>query len=244
MSTRLGLEARDLVKSYRARRVVDRVSFTVSPQEIVGLLGPNGAGKTTCFRMVVGAVRPEGGQIVLFGHDLTRFPMHVRAQKGLGYLPQDTSVFRRLTVRENIIAVLELIPGQAKKTRAAKADALIDEFDLGTVRHALGEQLSGGERRRLEIARCLAMEPKIVLLDEPFAGIDPIAVQELQQLIFGLKDRGLGVLITDHSVRETLGVCTRAYILVNGRVLEHGSSEDIAASETARSRYLGETFTL
>jgi lipopolysaccharide export system ATP-binding protein len=234
----------DLVKSYRARRVVDRVSFTVDRKEVVGLLGPNGAGKTTSFNMVVGLVRPESGRVVLDGQDITRAPMHVRATRGIGYLPQEASVFRRLTVEDNLLAVLELSRALSKKEQRARADRLIEELELSHVRRSLGEHLSGGERRRVEIARCLAMDPKIVLLDEPFAGIDPIAVGELQSLIGTLVDRGIGVLMTDHNVRETLGICSRAYILVSGRVLLHGTKEEIAASEEARSVYLGERFSL
>ncbi len=239
-----GLEATDLVKSYRARRVVDRVSFVVNPGEVVGLLGPNGAGKSTSFNMVVGLVRPDQGAVSLAGEPLQSHPMHRRARMGLGYLPQDASVFRLLTVRDNILAVLELDPRHTKTERHDRADGLVEELELGHVRDSLGEHLSGGERRRLEIARCLAMEPKIVLLDEPFAGIDPIAVGELQILIGRLKDRGLGVLITDHNVRETLGICTRAYILLRGRVLEHGTREQIAGSAKARDVYLGADFRL
>lgn len=239
-----GLEARELVKSYRARRVVDRVSLVVNPGEVVGLLGPNGAGKSTSFNILVGLVRPENGVVRLAGVELTRHPIHVRARLGLGYLPQDASVFRRLTVEDNLLAVLELRRDLDEGARRARASALIEELELGHVARSLGEQLSGGERRRLEIARCLAMEPKIVLLDEPFAGIDPIAVAELQGLIGRLEARGLGVLITDHNVRETLGICTRAYILASGRVLEHGTREEIAASASARSVYLGESFSL
>jgi lipopolysaccharide export system ATP-binding protein len=238
------LEAVDLVKSYRARRVVDRVSFVVNRSEVVGLLGPNGAGKTTSFNMVVGLVRPESGRVTLDGQDVTKEPMHVRATRGIGYLPQEASVFRRMTVEDNLRAVLELSRSLSKKEQRARADGLIEELELGNVRRSLGEHLSGGERRRVEIARCLAMEPKIVLLDEPFAGIDPIAVAELQSLIAKLVDRGIGVLMTDHNVRETLGICSRAYILVAGRVLLHGTKEEIAASEAARSMYLGERFSL
>ena len=239
-----GLAAVELVKAYRARRVVDRVSFLVNPGEVVGLLGPNGAGKTTSFNMVVGLVRPESGSVMLAGTELTRAPMHRRAQAGLGYLPQEASVFRRMTVADNLRAVLELRRDLNAAARRERGDALISEFELGHVRASLGEHLSGGERRRLEIARCLATDPKIVLLDEPFAGIDPIAVGELQALIARLVARGIGVLITDHNVRETLGICTRAYILVAGKVLEHGSREAIAGSERARAVYLGERFTL
>jgi lipopolysaccharide export system ATP-binding protein len=238
------LEAVELVKSYRARRVVDRVSFTVNPREVVGLLGPNGAGKTTSFNMAVGLVRPESGRVLLGGQDVTTLPMHARARLGLGYLPQEASVFRRMTVEENLIAVLELSKTLTRAEQHARADRLIEELEIGHVRRSLGEHLSGGERRRVEIARCLAMDPKIVLLDEPFAGIDPIAVSELQSLIAALIDRGIGVLMTDHNVRETLGICSRAYILVSGRVLLHGTRDEIAASETARSAYLGEHFSL
>lgn len=238
------LEAVELVKSYRARRVVDRVSFVVQPGEVVGLLGPNGAGKSTSFNMVVGLVKPESGQVLLGGRELGKAPMHVRARAGLGYLPQEPSVFRRLTVYQNLLSVLELRAGLSRTQQHERAEAMIDEFEIGHVKSSLGEHLSGGERRRLEIARCLAMDPKIVLLDEPFAGIDPIAVQEIQGLIKQLSLKGLGILITDHSVRETLHVCTRAYILVEGRVLEHGTKEEIAASDSARSAYLGEHFKL
>lgn len=239
-----GLEAIELVKSYRARRVVDRVSFLVNPGEVVGLLGPNGAGKTTSFNIVVGLVRPESGAVRLAGANLERLPLHQRARRGLGYLPQEASVFRKMSVEENLLAVLELRGDLGKAERKDRAAALLAEFEIETVRKSLGEHLSGGERRRLEIARCLAMDPKIVLLDEPFAGIDPIAVQDLQSLIARLSERGLGVLITDHNVRETLGICTRAYILVAGRVIEHGSREAIAGSESARAKYLGERFRL
>jgi lipopolysaccharide export system ATP-binding protein len=238
------LEAFELVKAYRGRRVVDKVSFEVSEAEVVGLLGPNGAGKTTSFNMVVGLVRPDGGRVKLGGRDLTQAPMHVRARAGLGYLPQESSVFRRLTVQDNLRAVLELRKDLSAAERQKKAETLIREFELETVAASLGEHLSGGERRRTEIARCLAMDPKIVLLDEPFAGIDPIAVAELQSLIERLRARGLGVLITDHNAHETLSICTRAYILVSGRVLEHGSREGIAQSDRARSAYLGDRFRL
>jgi lipopolysaccharide export system ATP-binding protein len=215
----------------------------VEPGEVVGLLGPNGAGKTTSFNMVVGLVRPEGGAVRLDGVDLTKDPIHRRARRGLGYLPQEASVFRRMSVRDNLLAVLELT-SQSGAERQSRADALIDELEIGHVRTSLGEHLSGGERRRLEIARCLAMDPKIVLLDEPFAGIDPIAVADLKSSIERLTDRGIGVLITDHNVRETLGICTRAYILVAGRVLEHGTRDEIANSEAAREKYLGDDFRL
>lgn len=238
-----GLEAIDLIKQYRGRRVVDKVSFVVNPGEVVGLLGPNGAGKTTSFNIAVGLVKPDGGIVKLAGKDLTDAPMHLRARAGLGYLPQEASVFRRLTVQDNLHAVLEL-RRLSRAERKKRADELLAEFELEKVRSSLGEHLSGGERRRLEIARCLATEPKIVLLDEPFAGIDPIAVAEIQSLIQRLEQRGLGVLITDHNARETLSICTRAYILDAGRVVEHGTREGIASSERARAAYLGDRFRL
>ncbi|MBI4820261.1 MAG: LPS export ABC transporter ATP-binding protein [Deltaproteobacteria bacterium] len=238
------LEATELVKAYRGRRVVDHVSFVVKPAEVVGLLGPNGAGKTTSFRIAVGLVRPDGGTVRLGAHDISFDPLHRRAQKGLGYLPQEPSVFRRLSVLDNLIAVLELQPGLSRADRHARARALLEEFELTKLAPSLGDQLSGGERRRLEIARCLASGPKIVLLDEPFAGVDPIAVAELQALIGKLKGRGIGVLITDHNVRETLSICDRAYVLVTGRVIEHGTAQEIAGSEQARELYLGRSFEL
>ena len=239
-----GLAAIELVKAYRARRVVDRVSFVVNPGEVVGLLGPNGAGKTTSFNMVVGLVRPDAGTVKIGPRALTKAPIHTRARAGLGYLPQEASVFRRMSVVHNLQAVLELRKDMDRAAMVQRADALIEEFELGHVRDGIGEHLSGGERRRLEIARCLAMDPKIVLLDEPFAGIDPIAVADLQMLIGRLRERGLGVLITDHNVRETLSICDRAYILVSGAVLEHGSRQSIANSERARAVYLGDRFSL
>lgn len=238
------LQAIDLAKSYRARRVVDGVSFTVNPGEIVGLLGPNGAGKTTSFNMVVGLVRPDAGEVRLGATDISRAPMHRRASAGLAYLPQEVSVFRRLSVVDNLKAVLELRSDMSSAARSARVDELIGDYELGRVADSLGQDLSGGERRRLEIARCLAMDPKIVLLDEPFAGIDPIAVGDLQALIARLSAQGLGVLITDHNVRETLSICDRAYILVSGRVLEHGDRASIAASQKAQEVYLGEGFVL
>ena len=239
-----GLRASGLIKSYRARRVVDGVSFMVNPGEIVGLLGPNGAGKSTSFNMVVGLVRPDGGEVYLGDTDISTAPMHKRARTGLAYLPQDVSVFRRLTVRDNLKAVLELRSDLSSEQRNERIDALISDYELEHVEKSLGQHLSGGERRRLEIARCLAMSPKIVLLDEPFAGVDPIAVRDLQTLIARLSAQGLGVLITDHNVRETLGICDRAYILVSGRLLEHGDRQTIASSQKARDVYLGEGFQL
>jgi len=237
------LRAEGLVKSYRGRRVVDGVSFHVAPGEVVGLLGPNGAGKTTSFNMVVGLVVPERGRVLLGEHDLTRLPMHRRARLGVGYLPQEASIFRKLTVRQNITGVLEAL-GVARAEREAKAADLLAEYRLEKVADSLGEQLSGGERRRAEVARSLLSSPHYILFDEPFAGVDPIAVGELQRLIGSLRDRGIGVLITDHNVREALGICGRAYILSAGTILEAGTPAQIAASAKARAVYLGEKFRL
>ncbi|TMA15638.1 MAG: LPS export ABC transporter ATP-binding protein [Deltaproteobacteria bacterium] len=237
------LVAKGLAKSFRGRRVVDGVSFEVRPGEVVGLLGPNGAGKTTSFHCVVGLLKPDEGEVLLGGKDLSGLPLHRRARMGLGYLPQEDSIFRKLSVRDNLLVVLE---GHGVKGRDArdKADEVLTEFELLRVADSLGETLSGGERRRAEIARSLVSEPRFLLFDEPFAGIDPIAVHELQRLIGGLKQRGLGVLITDHAVRETLGICDRAVLLVEGRLLETGTPAEIAASERARAVYLGERFKL
>jgi lipopolysaccharide export system ATP-binding protein len=237
------LRAEGLVKSYRGRRVVDGVSFHVAPGEVVGLLGPNGAGKTTSFNMVVGLVVPEKGKVTLGEHDLTRLPMHRRARLGVGYLPQEASIFRKLTVRQNFVGVLEAL-GVGRAERNERAAALLAEYRLEKVADSLGEQLSGGERRRAEVARSLLSGPKFILFDEPFAGVDPIAVGELQRLIGGLRDRGIGVLITDHNVREALGICGRAYILSSGSILEQGTPVEIAASPRARAVYLGDKFRL
>ena len=237
------LSARGLCKSFRGRKVVDSVSFDVAPGEVVGLLGPNGAGKTTSFHCVVGLLAPDAGQVQLGDRDLSGLPLHARARLGIGYLPQDASIFRKLTVRENFLLVLEGM-GKPRKEREARANELLTEFDLLRVAEALGETLSGGERRRAEIARSLLTDPRFMLFDEPFAGVDPIAVHELQRLIARLKDKGLGVLITDHAVRETLGICDRAVLLVEGKLLESGTPAEIAASERARAVYLGERFKL
>ena len=237
------LAAEGLVKSYRRRRVVDGVAFSVRQGEVVGLLGPNGAGKTTSFNMVVGMVRPEEGRILLDDADLTGMPMHRRARRGVGYLPQESSIFRKLTVRENFLAVLELQRKLNQDARAAQAATLLHEFGLERVADSLGEQLSGGERRRAEIARSLIPNPRFILFDEPFAGVDPINVGDLQRQIAQLKQRGIGVLITDHNVRDTLRICDRAYIIAAGRILEEGTPEEIAASPKARQVYLGESFT-
>jgi lipopolysaccharide export system ATP-binding protein len=237
------LRAEGLVKSYRRRRVVDGVSFHVAPGEVVGLLGPNGAGKSTSFNMVVGLVTPDQGQVLLGDLDLTALPMHRRARLGVGYLPQEASIFRKLTVRQNFTGVLEAL-GMGRKAREARADELLAEYRLEKVAHGLGETLSGGERRRAEVARSLLSSPRFILFDEPFAGVDPIAVGELQRLIGGLRDRNIGVLITDHNVREALGICSRAYILSSGTILEAGTPAEIAASPRARAVYLGEKFRL
>ncbi|BDG09922.1 LPS export ABC transporter ATP-binding protein [Anaeromyxobacter paludicola] len=237
------LRAEGLAKSYRRRKVVDGVSFEVAPGEVVGLLGPNGAGKTTSFNMTVGLVAADAGRVLLGDRELTRLPMHRRARLGLGYLPQEPSIFRKLTVRENFTAVLEAL-GVARAEREARARALLEEFRLEAVAESLGEQLSGGERRRAEVARSLLASPHYVLFDEPFAGVDPIAVAELQRLIGSLKARGIGVLLTDHNVREALHICDRAYVLAAGRILEEGTPAHIAASARARAAYLGERFRL
>ncbi len=237
------LEALGLVKSYRRRRVVDGVSIRVAPGEVVGLLGPNGAGKTTTFNMTVGLVQPDAGVVRLGDQDLTRLPMHQRARRGVGYLPQEASIFRKLTVRQNFTAVLEAL-GVARAERERRADALLDEYHLRKVEGSQGDQLSGGERRRAEVARSLLSGPRFILFDEPFAGVDPIAVAELQRLIGSLRDRGIGVLLTDHNVREALGICDRAYILNSGQILEEGTPAHIAQSERARAVYLGEKFRL
>jgi len=238
------LVAEGLVKRYRRRTVVEGVSLAVKPGEVVGLLGPNGAGKTTSFNMVVGLVRPDSGRILLDGRDLTGLPMHRRARAGLGYLPQEASIFRRLTVRQNFLAVLELQRGLTRPQRHARAEALLEEFGLTRVADAHGETLSGGERRRAEIARSLIPGPRFILFDEPFAGVDPINVHDLQRQIAALKGRGLGVLITDHNVQDTLGICDRAYLIAQGAILEEGTPQELAASPRARAIYLGEGFRL
>jgi lipopolysaccharide export system ATP-binding protein len=237
------LRARGLSKSFRGRRVVDGVSFDVSPGEVVGLLGPNGAGKTTSFHCVVGLLVPDAGTVQLGGRDLSGLPLHQRARLGIGYLPQEPSIFRKLSVRQNFLLVLEA-SGLSRTAQEEKADQLLTEFDLLRVANSKGETLSGGERRRAEIARSLLSEPKFMLFDEPFAGVDPIAVHDLQRLIHRLRERGLGVLITDHAVRETLGICDRAVLLVEGKLLESGTPTEIAASQRARAVYLGERFKL
>ena len=237
------LVAHNLVKIYGKRTVVNHVSFRVAPGEVVGLLGPNGAGKTTSFYAVVGLVHPDGGKVTLGDDDLTRDPMHVRARKGVGYLPQEPSVFRKLSVEDNIAAILEL-QGLDKGEAADKLEALLDEFNLQKVRKSMGDVLSGGERRRTEIARALASNPAFILLDEPFAGVDPIAVEDIQRIVDQLRHKGIGVLITDHNVQETLHITDRAYLLFEGKILKEGSAEELAADDTVRRVYLGQNFTL
>lgn len=237
------LQAQHLQKHYKSRKVVLDVSFCVDSGEVVGLLGPNGAGKTTCFYMVVGLVPLNGGEIFLDEHNLGQLPIHKRARLGLSYLPQDASIFRRLTVEENILAVLELqkLP---EEEMMQQLDRLLHDFHIGHLRESPAISLSGGERRRVEIARALASRPRFILLDEPFAGVDPISVLDIQKVIGFLKDRGIGVLITDHNVRETLGICDRAYIISEGVVLASGRSEDIVNDSRVREVYLGENFRL
>jgi lipopolysaccharide export system ATP-binding protein len=233
--------ARDLKKTYNGREVVKNVSIDVARGEVVGLLGPNGAGKTTSFYMMVGLVKADVGNINLLGEDVTRQPLHVRATKGVGYLPQEASVFRELTVEENIYSVLE-VRDLDKVERQNAMDDLIKDFSLDHIRKSKGRELSGGERRRVEIARSLALDPKFVLLDEPFAGVDPLAVHDIQLIIKRLKGKNIGVLITDHNVRETLGIVDRAYIMARGELLVSGTPDEIINNETARKFYLGEEF--
>ena len=236
------LSASGLQKSYNARAVVSDLSLEVSTGEVVGLLGPNGAGKTTAFYMLVGLVRCDGGRIFLDEQELTRLPMHRRARLGLGYLPQEASVFRKLTVAQNIQAILETRPELDADARFARLESLLDELHIGHIRDSLGQSLSGGERRRVEIARALAAEPRFVLLDEPFAGVDPLSLADIQRSIEHLRARGIGVLITDHNVRETLGICGRAYIVNQGSVIAAGSAQQILANPEVREVYLGQDF--
>ncbi len=237
------LAARGLSKTYKNRQVVSAVDLELKSGEVVGLLGPNGAGKTTSFYMVVGLVKPDMGQIFLDDLELTPLPMYQRARLGISYLPQEASVFRKLTVEQNLLAILETVES-SKEKRQQRKDRLLEDFRLTHVAKSFGYALSGGERRRVEIARALVLDPRFILLDEPFAGIDPIAVLDIQDIIGELKGRGIGVLISDHNVRETLGVCDRAYILNEGCLLEHGTPDEIAASPRARAIYLGEKFRL
>ncbi len=237
------LKAEGLRKVYRRRAVVDGVDLLLRQGEVVGLLGPNGAGKTTSFYMIVGFISPDGGRVTLDGRDLSRLPMYKRARLGIGYLPQESSIFRRLTVEENVMAILQTLP-LSRARRRERMDELLELMGVTHIRKSRGYQLSGGERRRVEIARALVTEPKFILLDEPFAGIDPIAVADLQSVVAQLRDQGLGVLITDHNVRETLSITDRAYILYEGRIELAGSADEIVASDKARAIYLGEAFRL
>ncbi len=238
------LSAQGLAKSYKGRQVVIDVSLSVSSGEIVGLLGPNGAGKTTCFYMIAGLVKADRGQVTLNDKDLTRMPIHGRARAGIGYLPQEASVFRKLSVNDNIMAILQTRKELSKKQRIDELESLMHEFHITHIRDNLGMSLSGGERRRVEIARALATNPAFILLDEPFAGVDPISVSDIQQIVRHLKDRGIGILITDHNVRETLGICEKAYIVSEGHIIAEGSADDILSNAKVRKVYLGENFML
>ena len=238
------LRAYNLIKAYKSRTVVDDVSFDVNSGEVVGLLGPNGAGKTTSFYMVVGLVQSDKGTIKLNDNDITHLPMHARAQQGLGYLPQEASVFRKLSVEDNILAVLEAKKEFNHQQRHEKLEALIDDLQIDHIRYNTGLSLSGGERRRVEIARALASQPAFILLDEPFAGVDPISVIEIQKIVKHLIERNIGVLITDHNVRETLGICNRAYILSGGKIIAQGQPEQILSNKEVREVYLGHDFRL
>lgn len=238
------LVAEGLAKAYKGRKVVKNVGLTVSKGQIVGLLGPNGAGKTTSFYMIVGLVTNDSGTITLNGEDVTLEPMHVRARKGIGYLPQEASIFRKLTVYQNIMAILQTRKDLNDAQREEKLESLIEEFNIGHIKGNLGMSLSGGERRRVEIARALAAEPQFILLDEPFAGVDPISVGDIKQIIIHLKNRGIGVLITDHNVRETLDVCELAYIVSHGELIAQGNADEILNNQKVRDVYLGEQFTL
>jgi lipopolysaccharide export system ATP-binding protein len=237
------IHAKDLVKSYKGRTVVNHVSVSVNQGEIVGLLGPNGAGKTTSFYMVVGLIKPDQGSVFLNDQDITKLPMYKRAQMGIGYLPQEASVFRKLSVEDNILAVLEMTK-LTKAERQNKLESLLDEFNLHHVRGNNGDSLSGGERRRTEIARALAVDPKFILLDEPFAGVDPIAVEDIQTVVARLKYKNIGILITDHNVNETLSICDRAYLLIEGKIFKHGTAEELAEDDQVRRLYLGTNFEL
>jgi lipopolysaccharide export system ATP-binding protein len=237
------LRSENLVKIYKKRTVVDHVSLYVDQGEIVGLLGPNGAGKTTTFYMIVGLITPVEGRIYFDEQDITKQPMYKRAQKGIGYLAQEASVFRKLSVEDNIKAVLEMTPLSPEEQRA-KLESLLDEFGLQKVRKSRGDLLSGGERRRTEIARCLAVDPKFILLDEPFAGVDPIAVEDIQTIVVRLKEKNIGILITDHNVHETLGIADRAYLLHEGKILKAGTARELSEDEQVRRIYLGQKFEL
>ncbi len=236
------LRADNLAKSYRGREVVQDVSLAIDSGQIVGLLGPNGAGKTTCFYMIIGIITADRGSITVNGEDITGLTMHQRARRGVGYLPQEASIFRKLTVSDNIMAILETRKDLDKKQRLARRDELLEEFHVQHLRESLGQSLSGGERRRVEIARALSTEPDFILLDEPFAGVDPISVTDIKEIIKHLRDRGIGVLITDHNVRDTLDICEKAYIVGERRIIASGSAEDILNNAQVRQVYLGEQF--
>lgn len=238
------IAADGLIKRYRSRYVVNGVSLQVRDGEIVGLLGPNGAGKTTTFYMIVGLIVADGGSIQLDGCDITDFPMHARARLGVGYLPQEASVFRKLTVAQNLMAILEAVPGMSRADRETRTDELLREFHITHISDSLGMSLSGGERRRVEIARALATRPRFLLLDEPFAGVDPISVMDIQSIVKALRDSGIGILITDHNVRETLGICDRAYIVSEGQVIAEGPPGVVLENQKVREVYLGESFRL
>ena len=237
------LSAQNIEKSYRGRKVVKGISFEVKQGEIVGLLGPNGAGKTTSFYMIVGLIKPQGGTILLDSHDITNFPMYMRAQNGIGYLAQEASVFRKLSVEQNILCVLQLT-SLSKKEQKEKAESLIEEFGLSHIRKSRGDLLSGGERRRTEIARALATDPKFLLLDEPFAGVDPVAVEDIQRIVAHLKKKNIGILITDHNVQETLAITDKTYLMFEGSILKAGTPYDLAKDEMVRKVYLGKNFEL
>ena len=238
------LAAKQLIKTYNKRNVVNGVSLHVNTGEVVGLLGPNGAGKTTSFYMMVGLIKADSGEILLDSQDITHHPMHVRAQLGVGYLPQEPSVFRKLSVADNLRAVLQIRSDLTEGQMELIIDELLEEFHIPHLRNQMALSLSGGERRRVEIARALASNPQFILLDEPFAGVDPISVEDIQKIIEHLKDRGIGILITEHNVQETLGICSRAYILNEGKVIAEGSTDDIVANEEVRKVYLGNNFKL
>ena len=237
------LRANNLTKSYKKRCVVNDISLDVTQGEIVGLLGPNGAGKTTCFYMLVGLISPDSGTVYLGDEDITTFPMHLRAKKGIGYLPQEPSIFRKLSVKNNILAILETLP-LTREERLQKLQMLLEEFHIDHIQDNMGISLSGGERRRVEIARAVACEPKFILLDEPFAGVDPISIVDIKQMIEHLSKRGIGIIITDHNVRETLDICECAYIMNEGKLLIKGTADEILKNQAVRSVYLGENFYL
>jgi len=237
------LRAENLIKSYKGRKVVNEITIELSRGEIVGLLGPNGAGKTTCFYMIVGLIKPNGGRIFLDNSEITKYPMYKRAQNGIGYLAQEASVFRKLSVEDNILSVLQLTK-LTKKEQRMKTESLIEEFGLGHIRKNRGDLLSGGERRRTEIARALATDPNFILLDEPFAGVDPVSVEDIQRIVAQLKNKNIGILITDHNVRETLAITDRTYLMFEGTILKHGVPEELANDEMVRKVYLGQNFEL